>query len=89
MKPSYILLLSLLLFSGNAFAQTTLLNVSYDVMRDSYKDLNPAFQRHWKARSGQDATIQMSHGRSSLQARAMADGLVHPLRRVRPSRRSR
>lgn len=36
MKPSYMLLLSLLLFSGNAFAQTTLLNVSYDVMRDSY-----------------------------------------------------
>lgn len=89
MKPSYILLLSLLLFSGNAFAQTTLLNVSYDVMRDSYKDLNPAFQKHWKARSGQDVTIQMSHGRSSRQARAMAYGLVHPLRRVRPSRRSR
>lgn len=82
MKPSYILLLSLLLFSGNAFAQTTLLNVSYDVMRDSYKDLNPAFQKHWKARSGQDVTIQLSHGGSSRQARAVADGLVHPLRRV-------
>lgn len=60
---------------GSVAAQTTLLNVSYDVMRDFYKDLNPAFQKHWKARSGQDVTIQMSHGGSSRQARAVADGL--------------
>ena len=75
MKPLHFLLPALLLFSGDAFAQTTLLNVSYDVMRDFYKDLNPAFQKHWKARSGQDVTIQMSHGGSSRQARAVADGL--------------
>ncbi len=58
-----------------AAAQTTLLNVSYDVMRDFYKDLNPAFQKYWKAKSGQDLTIQMSHGGSSRQARAVVDGL--------------
>jgi sulfate transport system substrate-binding protein len=56
-------------------AQTTLLNVSYDVMRDFYKDLNPAFQKQWKAKTGQDVTIQMSHGGSSRQARAVVDGL--------------
>lgn len=61
--------------TGLASAQTTLLNVSYDVMRDFYKDLNPAFQKQWKAKSGQDVTIQMSHGGSSRQARAVVDGL--------------
>ena len=29
-------------------APTTLLNVSYDVMRDFYKDYNAAFQKHWE-----------------------------------------
>ncbi|MFN9030462.1 MAG: sulfate ABC transporter substrate-binding protein [Betaproteobacteria bacterium] len=75
MKPLKTLLLALLLLAGGASAQTTLLNVSYDVMRDFYKDLNPAFQKHWKARSGQEVTVQMSHGGSSRQARAVADGL--------------
>jgi sulfate/thiosulfate transport system substrate-binding protein len=68
-------LAALVALSGPAAAQTTLLNVSYDVMRDYYKDLNPAFQKHWKARTGQEVTIQMSHGGSSRQARAVADGL--------------
>jgi sulfate transport system substrate-binding protein len=58
-----------------ALAQVTLLNVSYDVMRDYYKYLNPAFQKYWKAKTGQDVTVQMSHGGSSRQARAVADGL--------------
>lgn len=65
-----------------AFAQgsagappTTLLNVSYDVMRDFYKDLNPAFIKHWKERTGETLTINMSHGGSSRQARAVVDGL--------------
>jgi sulfate transport system substrate-binding protein len=75
MKPLKTFFLALLLVAGGASAQTTLLNVSYDVMRDFYKDLNPAFQKHWKARSGRDVTIQMSHGGSSRQARAVVDGL--------------
>ncbi len=32
-----------------AQAAPTLLNVSYDVMRDFYKDYNTAFQKHWQA----------------------------------------
>jgi sulfate transport system substrate-binding protein len=59
----------------SARAQTTLLNVSYDVMRDFYKDLNPAFVKAWKQQTGADVTIQMSHGGSSRQARAVVDGL--------------
>lgn len=72
-------LIAALLLSGNVFAQSgtplTLLNVSYDVMRDFYKDLNPAFVRHWKDKTGQTLVINMSHGGSSRQARAVADGL--------------
>lgn len=68
-----------LLVAGLALAgtvqATTLLNVSYDVMRDFYKEYNPAFQKHWQAEGGKSLTIQMSHGGSSKQARAVIDGL--------------
>ncbi|MCG8911239.1 sulfate ABC transporter substrate-binding protein [Pseudomonas sp. DP-17] len=58
-----------------AQAAQPLLNVSYDVMRDFYKDYNAAFQKHWQAEKGEKITIQMSHGGSSKQARAVIDGL--------------
>lgn len=58
-----------------AFADATLLNVSYDVTREFYKDFNPAFQKYWKAKSGETVTINQSHGGSSKQARSVADGL--------------
>ena len=54
---------------------TTLLNVSYDPTREFYQDYNTLFVRHWKARTGQDLTIQQSHGGSGKQARAVLDGL--------------
>ncbi len=53
-----------------------LLNVSYDVMRDFYKEYNPAFQKHWAAEGKPAVQIQMSHGGSSKQARAVIDGLA-------------
>lgn len=53
----------------------TILNVSYDVMRDFYRDLNPAFQKAYEAKTGDKVTIQMSHGASSKQARSVLDGL--------------
>ncbi len=56
-------------------AGPTLLNVSYDVARELYKDINPAFQRSWKQQTGEDVTISQSHGGSSKQARAVIDGL--------------
>ena len=58
-----------------AFAETTLLNVSYDPTRELYKDYNEAFARHWKAETGEDVTVQQSHGGSGKQARAVIDGL--------------
>src|SRR6185295_15589989 len=56
-------------------AGTTLLNVSYDVARELYKEINPAFQRAWKQQTGEDVTINQSHGGSTKQARAVIDGL--------------
>ncbi len=53
----------------------SLLNVSYDPTRELYQDLNAAFAKHWKAASGQNVTIQQSHGGSGKQARAVIDGL--------------
>ena len=52
-----------------------LLNVSYDVARKFYQDLNPAFAEAWKQKTGQTLRIDQSHGGSSKQARAVIDGL--------------
>ena len=60
---------------GLAYADTTLLNVSYDPTRELYKDYNEAFAKHWKAEGGEAVTIQQSHGGSGKQARAVIDGL--------------
>lgn len=60
---------------GMAFADTTLLNVSYDPTRELYKDFNAAFAAKWKAETGENVNIQTSHGGSGKQARAVIDGL--------------
>jgi len=56
-------------------AEPSLLNVSYDVARDFYKDYNPLFQKHWKAVAGESVELKQSHAGSSKQVRAVADGL--------------
>jgi sulfate transport system substrate-binding protein len=62
--------------SGIASAQTqTLLNVSYDVAREFYKDINAAFVPFYKKTTGKDVKVEQSHAGSSAQARAVADGL--------------
>lgn len=53
----------------------SILNVSYDVARELFAELNPVFQKEWKAKSGQDIAITQSHGGSSKQARAILEGL--------------
>jgi len=52
-----------------------LLNVSYDPTRELYRDVNAAFAKQWKAKTGQDVTVKQSHGGSGAQARAVIDGL--------------
>jgi sulfate transport system substrate-binding protein len=65
----------LILTSGEVLAQTSILNVSYDVSRELYKDINPAFISAWKARTGESITVNQSHGGSSKQALAVTSGL--------------
>lgn len=58
-----------------SYADSTLLNVSYDVTREFYKDFNASFAKYWKEKTGETVTINQSHGGSSKQARSVADGL--------------
>ena len=53
----------------------TILNASYDVTREFYKEFNPAFSAYWKATTGEVVTVNQSHGGSSKQARSVLDGL--------------
>jgi sulfate/thiosulfate-binding protein len=69
------LILALALLATPAFAAVQLLNVSYDPTRELYQDFNAAFAKHWKAKGGQDVTVQQSHGGSGKQARSVVDGL--------------
>lgn len=56
-------------------ADVNLLNVSYDPTRELYQDVNQAFAKQWKAKTGDNVTIKQSHGGSGKQARAVIDGL--------------
>lgn len=54
----------------------TLLNVSYDVARDFYKEYNPLFVKAYQSKHpGAAVSVQQSHGGSSKQALAVANGL--------------
>src|ERR1700743_2904772 len=67
---------SALLLTGTAQAAgVTMLNVSYDPTRELFKAENAAFAAQWKAKTGQDVTINQSHGGSGKQARSVIDGL--------------
>jgi len=55
--------------------EITLLNVSYDPTRELYEAVNAQFAKDWKAKTGDDLTINQSHGGSGKQARAVIDGL--------------
>jgi sulfate/thiosulfate transport system substrate-binding protein len=63
------------LASSAARAETILLNVSYDPTRELYQAYNEAFAAHWEKETGEDITIEASHGGSGKQARAVIDGL--------------
>jgi sulfate transport system substrate-binding protein len=56
-------------------AKVSMLNVSYDPTRELYQEFNAAFAKVWKAKTGNDLTVQQSHGGSGKQARSVADGL--------------
>ena len=51
--------------------KTVLLNVSYDVIRDFYKEYNVAFQREFPS----NVMISQSHGGASKQVLSVLNGL--------------
>jgi sulfate transport system substrate-binding protein len=56
-------------------AESAILNASYDVSRELYKDIDPAFSADWKKKTGQDVSVKQSHAGSTKQAQAVAEGL--------------
>lgn len=75
-KKLAALFLGLLLTSSILFAaDIKLLNVSYDPTREFYVEINAAFAKAWKAKTGDTVTISQSHDGSGKQARSVIDGL--------------
>jgi sulfate transport system substrate-binding protein len=74
-KLKLSLLLAGLFIGGNALADRTILNVSYDPTRELYEDYNQAFGKYWKDKKGESIAVQQSHGGAGKQARAVIDGL--------------
>ena len=58
-----------------AAATPVLLNASYDVARELFKEINPAFIADFKKTTGEVVDVNQSHGGSSKQARSVADGM--------------
>ena len=58
-----------------ALPDVTLLNVSYDPTRELYKAYNAVFAADWKRKTGQNVTINQSHGGSGKQALSVINGL--------------
>ncbi|WP_083685503.1 sulfate ABC transporter substrate-binding protein [Massilia putida] len=56
-------------------ADITLLNVSYDPTRELYQDIDAAFARQYKVKTGDNVIVRQSHGGSGKQARSVIDGL--------------
>lgn len=78
MKRLLAYTLSLGLIAGSASAQdkpVELLNVSYDIARELFAQINPAFVAEWKVKTGQTVDVKQSHAGTSRQARAILEGL--------------
>jgi sulfate transport system substrate-binding protein len=71
----FALLLGVTLLATASVRAAEILNASYDVSRELFDAINPAFAQQWKAKTGESVTIRQSHGGSSKQARSVADGL--------------
>jgi sulfate transport system substrate-binding protein len=54
---------------------TEILNVSYDISRELYDQIDKAFTAQYKQQSGKDITVNQSHAGSSKQARSILEGL--------------
>jgi sulfate/thiosulfate-binding protein len=80
LEPSFVrgfllLALGFTLTLNTGAAEVKLLNVSYDVTREFYRDYNQAFADYWKTKTGDTVTVSQSHGGSSKQAQSVLNGL--------------
>ncbi|MFT4192941.1 MAG: thiosulfate ABC transporter substrate-binding protein CysP [Comamonas sp.] len=57
-----------------AWAQTSILNASYDVGRELFAAINPKFVAHWKQQTGEDVKIDQSFAGTSRQAQDIIQG---------------
>lgn len=74
--PAFQILAIILAAHGaSAASPSELLNVSYDVARETYAQINTAFVKDVQAHGGGAVVVRQSHGGSSAQARAVAEGL--------------
>lgn len=79
MRGPLVALAALLMLAGCGGGdknEVTLLNVSYDPTRELYEDFNKEFHDTYKTADGKTVTVNMSHGGSGKQARAVIDGLA-------------
>ena len=79
MKRLFVIIISVLAIfvavTGLARAEQSLLNVSYDPTREFYQEINAAFARQHKRKTGETVRVRQSHGGSGKQARSIAEGL--------------
>jgi sulfate transport system substrate-binding protein len=75
MMKNRLVLLALAWLAAAPLSAAELLNASYDVSRELFDSVNPAFIAEWKARTGETLVIHQSHAGSSKIARSVADGL--------------
>src|SRR5580698_4087688 len=75
MKLKTLLISTLAASAVFAAGPVKLLNVSYDPTRELYQDIDAAFAKQWKTKTGVDVQISQSHGGSGVQARSVIDGL--------------
>ena len=66
---------TIMIFVSFATAENVLLNVSYDPTRELYQSVNRAFAKQYEQKNGKKLIVNMSHGGSGKQARAVIDGL--------------
>jgi sulfate transport system substrate-binding protein len=56
-------------------ADVKILNVSYDLTREFYQDVDAAFAADWKAKTGDTVIVNQSHDGAGKQAQAVIAGL--------------
>jgi sulfate transport system substrate-binding protein len=61
--------------AGGDSGAVTLLNASYDPTREFYAEFNAEFSANYRTDDGLTVEVNMSHGGSGKQARAVIDGL--------------